>query len=180
MTGHGDSRMSVQAMKSGAIDLLVKPFRDRWRSVRALDSSEQRLVIEAAVLLPLVRLGSRVLPFLTLRHLLNRYATRRAVVDDGSTGRVSWAVTAAAKGLPLSTTCLFEALAADVMLRRRGLTCEMCFGVRMPTRATPFAAHAWIEHRGVVIVGQLEDLRDYAPLSPQRVRDELTGHIGPD
>ena len=29
MTGHGDIPMSVRAMKAGAIDFLVKPFRDQ-------------------------------------------------------------------------------------------------------------------------------------------------------
>ncbi|RWX81774.1 response regulator transcription factor [Neorhizobium lilium] len=29
MTGHGDIQMSVRAMKAGAIDFLVKPFRDQ-------------------------------------------------------------------------------------------------------------------------------------------------------
>lgn len=29
MSGHGDIRMSVQAMKAGAVDFLEKPFRDQ-------------------------------------------------------------------------------------------------------------------------------------------------------
>ena len=29
MTGHGDIPMSVRAMKGGAIDFLVKPFREQ-------------------------------------------------------------------------------------------------------------------------------------------------------
>ena len=29
MTGHGDIPMSVRAMKAGAVDFLVKPFRDQ-------------------------------------------------------------------------------------------------------------------------------------------------------
>jgi hypothetical protein len=34
----------------------------------------------------------------------------KAAVDDGSTERVTWAITAAARRLPMSTTCLFDAL----------------------------------------------------------------------
>jgi hypothetical protein len=150
-----------------------------WRSFRALDSSDRLLVVEASMLLPLVRVGTFLLPFPTLRRLLNCCATLKAAVDDGPTERVAWAVTAAARRLPMSTTCLFEALAADVMLRRRGCVCEIRFGVRMPTHATPFAAHAWIEHGGVVILGQLENLGDFAPLSLERVRHEAVDRLDP-
>ena len=112
-----------------------------------------------------------------MRRLLNGYATLKAAVDDGPTERVTWAIAAAARRLPMGTTCLFEALAATAMLRRRGCGCEIRFGVRMPTDATPFSVHTWIEHRGVVILGQLENLNEFAPLSLQRVRDEPTDHL---
>jgi hypothetical protein len=150
-----------------------------WRSFRARDSGDRSLITEAALLLPLVRLGTLVFPYPTLRRLLNRVAARKGAVDETSQGRVVWAVTAVARRLPWGTTCLFEALAAAAMLRRRGFDCELRFGVRMPTHASPFAAHAWIEHRGVVIVGRLENLRDFTPLSPQRVRDEPTDGLDP-
>ena len=29
ITGHGDIRMSVRAMKAGAVDFLIKPFQDQ-------------------------------------------------------------------------------------------------------------------------------------------------------
>jgi hypothetical protein len=114
-----------------------------------------------------------------LRRLLAHVAARKPAVDDRSMERVVWAVTAVAQRLPLATTCLFEALAADAMLRRRGFDCELRFGVRMPTQATPFAAHAWIEYRGVVIPGQLENVRDFTPLSLRDVRDEPTDGLDP-
>jgi len=148
-----------------------------WRRLRALNSADQLLVIEAAILLPLLRLGTFVLPFPTLRRFLNHYPTHKTAVVDGSTARADWAVRAAARRLPLKTTCLFEALAADAMLRRRGCTCELRFGVRLLTQASPFTAHAWIEHRGIVLLGQIENLRDFAPLSLQRVDDELNGRL---
>ena len=45
MTGHGDIRMSVKAMKAGAIDFLPKPFRDQDMLdavTRALDADRKR------------------------------------------------------------------------------------------------------------------------------------------
>src|SRR4026207_1829110 len=43
ITGHGDIPMSVRAMKSGAVEFLTKPFRDRIylkRSARQLNAIE--------------------------------------------------------------------------------------------------------------------------------------------
>jgi FixJ family two-component response regulator len=45
MTGHGDIPMSVRAMKAGAVDFLIKPFRDQDlldAVTRSLESDAQR------------------------------------------------------------------------------------------------------------------------------------------
>lgn len=49
MTGHGDIPMSVKAMKAGAVDFLVKPFRDQEMLdavAAALQRDEQRRAAE--------------------------------------------------------------------------------------------------------------------------------------
>ena len=53
MTGHGDIPMSVRAMKAGAIDFLIKPFRDQDMLdavTRALERDRKRRDDEKAVL----------------------------------------------------------------------------------------------------------------------------------
>ncbi len=41
ITGHGDVRMSVRAMKAGAVEFLTKPFRD-WELLDAVEQAVER------------------------------------------------------------------------------------------------------------------------------------------
>jgi FixJ family two-component response regulator len=79
ITGHGDVRMSVQAMKHGAIEFLTKPFRDQ----DLLD----------AVQLGLARDRARRDRELSLSSLLERFGTltprEREVMDQVSRGRLN-------------------------------------------------------------------------------------------
>ena len=128
------------------------------------------MVVEAAVLLLLVRAGLSLLPFTTLRRSLRYYSdsARSAAPSHGSlVPRVAWAVMAAARRLPMRTTCLVESLTGDAMLRRRGLSSTLRFGVRPPNGGA-LAAHAWVEHDGTVVFGALDELPEYSVLSPTR------------
>ena len=140
-----------------------------WRRFRSSDGRDRRVVVEAAALLVLVRAGLLILPFKALRRSLRYYArpTRQtAVVAEDVVRRVAWAVTAVARRIPMRTTCLVQSLAADAMLRRRGCECDLRFGVRpLQDGSARFPAHAWIEHRGVTVLGDFDGLRDYSVLS---------------
>ena len=143
---------------------------ESWRRFRALSGRDRLLVAEAAALLGLVWLGLSILPFPTLRRLVDRFVGHSDAVAAGSSSepvrRVAWAVLAVARRWPVRTTCLVEALAADAMLRRGGYAPELRFGVRPPgSGSKPLEAHAWLEHQGVVVLGDVENLPGYAVLS---------------
>jgi hypothetical protein len=129
-------------------------------------STDRRLIIEATVLLLLVRLGLWTLSFDTLRRWLGGIQARDTRSTNDVPKRVAWAIAAVARRLPFRITCLVETLAAHAMLRRCGLASTVRFGVKGGAgRAIPIDAHAWLECDGAVIVGQIENLREYAVLN---------------
>jgi hypothetical protein len=141
-----------------------------YRSFTALDRADRRLVFEAAVLIALAWTGLRLLRFATLRRILDGVARQPAFDTSEQNhaariGRVAWAIPAIAARFP-SATCLVQALAANAMLRRRGVACELRIGVRAGDNAAePIEAHAWVECAGAVAVGAVDDLTDFTVLA---------------
>lgn len=133
-----------------------------------MGAPDYRLLAEATVLLLLVRLGVWILPFATLRRLIDRLRLPKRRSKSDGVARLAWAVAVVARRLP-STTCLVQALAAEVMLRHRGYTPALRLGVRgRADDVKLIEAHAWLECGGTVVVGQVENLADYSMLSPPR------------
>ena len=142
-----------------------------WRKFRMLAPERRRLVCESAALTIVIAVAVRTIPFLRLRSLLHRAAALTARAKSGvappdSIQAVAWAVAAAAARLP-AATCLVRALAADAMLRRRAVRCELRLGVRRAD-ASPVKGHAWVECDGGVIIGAADRQSDYRTLEPVR------------
>lgn len=136
----------------------------RVRNFLRLPSSDRRLLISAALLLGTIRLGLWLIPFLTLRRLLGKFAEPRTSTQEAeasSTDRVLWAVTVASRYVPGANTCLTQALAAQVLLARRGGVA--CLRLGVARQEGRFQAHAWLESQGKVIFGRSEPGR-YAAL----------------
>lgn len=68
---------------------------------------------------------------------VNRFAASQA------TAMVTWAVDRVGTGRWMPASCLPRALAAQTMLRRRGVPSRLCLGVAKDEGA--LTAHAWIE-----------------------------------
>jgi hypothetical protein len=63
---------------------------------------------------------------------------------------------------PLQINCLPKAFVGDRLLRRKGYDVQLKIGVRKD-RLQRLIAHAWLEHDGRVILGDLANLGQYAP-----------------
>jgi hypothetical protein len=134
-----------------------------WQVYRfaCLPARDRRLLIRSAFLLAGIGLGLWLLPFERLRSLLGRAARRGCWA---SADRVVWAVGAASRCVPMST-CLIQALAAQVLLGGAKHPASVCIGVTRGEGGR-LQAHAWVESEGKVLIGGLEDLAHYAPLPP--------------
>ena len=124
----------------------MSPLTRFWH----LTAEERRLVTEAVVLVTAVRLGLSVLGFRPLRRVLARLGHHRVAVPLSS-GRIGWAVRAAARRVPRARTCLVEAIAAETLLARHGYTTQLRIGVARS--GAGIDAHAWLEQDGRPVFG---------------------------
>jgi hypothetical protein len=124
------------------------------------------LLCNAGLWLVATRLGLWLLPFRVVRRLLAR-AARPPMPLRGpspSPDRIARAVALARRFVP-HATCLPQALAAEALFIRYGQPADLRIGVAK-TAGGRLTAHAWVENRGRVVVGDLRDLSRYAPLPP--------------
>jgi hypothetical protein len=131
-----------------------------------LPAAERWLLVKAALLLAAIRLGLGLLPFHTLRRLVAEVAEAPTgwlqEADRSSADRIVWAVEAAGRHLPGAGTCLTQALAAQVLLARRGHPGLLHIGV-VKGEEGKLEAHAWLESRGRIVIGGSE-LERFTPL----------------
>ena len=138
------------------------PLLHDCRTFRALSADRRRLIVEAAALTGVIWLGLRTLSFANLRRALEAYAKRARRGSHSSLAEIGWAVVAAGRRFPTKRTCLVEALATDVMLRRRQHESVLHLGVRKTADCLrPLDGHAWVECDGMIVVGHVEDLVEY-------------------
>ena len=138
----------------------------RLREFRKLSPGLQILLFKTACLVTLIRLGLWLLPFQTVRALLNKLSQptnlnqlpRRAVVY-----RVTWAVTKTSRYIPRAT-CLTQALAAQVLLLRKGYPAELRIGVAIEDTGR-LEAHAWVECDDQIVIGGTDSPHRYTPFS---------------
>ena len=135
---------------------------------RFLDLSfpDRTLILHALFLVAVVRIALWLVPFRILYRLLEKVAPCRGCIwdlkgIDQETARIAWAVTAVSRFVP-EATCLTQALAVQAFLQRRRLPARLRIGV-CKGDGTRFAAHAWVESRGRVVVGG-PDVEHFVPL----------------
>lgn len=128
---------------------------------RQVGGRERSLVVEAVVCLALARLALALIPFPRIARRLGDLVppsdprARRAGLQASGANvarEVGWAVTRAARYVPFEAVCLPQAMAARIMLKRRGVESVMHFGAARG-EDKPIDAHAWLDAAGVEVTG---------------------------
>jgi hypothetical protein len=135
---------------------------NRIQQFGALPARKRRLLLRAVALVAAVRIALWTLPFRWVRSVVGR---RRAVSPELGKHHVehlAWAVQAAARRIP-GASCLTQAISLQHLMALAGHQAEVHIGVAKDA-ARGFEAHAWVEHRGAVVLGDDGDLGRYAPM----------------
>jgi hypothetical protein len=122
----------------------------------SLSPIEQRLLLKTILLIATVRLALWVVPFRILRRNLPRMSAASTETATPETvaflARTARYVTICARFVP-AASCLTQAIAAQIVLSHQRLPSTIRIGVARGGEKEPLRAHAWLECRGVVVVG---------------------------
>jgi Transglutaminase-like superfamily len=129
-----------------------------------LEPSARWLLLKTGLLLWAVRLGLWLLPLPRLRRLLAKLRPSQPMAPEDlrSIEKIVWAVTIASRYVP-AATCLTQALVGQILLAHYGEAAFLQIGVTK-NEAGELEAHAWVESRGRVVIGDSQELFRYARL----------------
>ena len=134
-------------MTDRATSLITKFFQ--------LPRYDRLLLLEATLLLAIAALAIAVLPFRYLGFVAAR-RTRRPkrprYTRSMEVRRVRWAIVTTARWVPWRALCFQQGLAAQSMLRRRGVPSVLYYGAAQDDRSG-LVAHVWVRDGDVEVVG---------------------------
>lgn len=131
---------------------------------------ERWLLFRTMILLVLIRLGLWIVPFRFMLRGVNRLRrmslrSQKAAIPPE---HIAWAVKAASPYVPRAT-CLTQAFAAHVLLGNYGWdNHHLSIGVAKGTDGR-LQAHAWIEHDGSILVGDMPGLTRFVALPSSKM-----------
>ncbi len=130
-------------------------------TLRHLPRRDRRLVLKTLALVWRVQLGLWFSPALALE-AYHRVSVNRSNVQRAPVYQLLWAIQTASRLVP-KVTSLTEALAAKSLLARYGYDSKLHVGVVKAGETVQ--AHAWLTQSGDILLGDLDDLTLYRPLS---------------
>lgn len=128
-----------------------------------LPKGDKHLLIEAVLILWVIRLALWSLPFSLLVRIIDKAVCTSLAKEKSSNikpEKLAWSIEVASRYAP-RTTCLVKALAGRVLLARKGYGSILCIGVARG-EGDSLEAHAWLKHQGSIIIGKSD--RKYAQL----------------
>jgi hypothetical protein len=130
-------------------------FRSDYQRFLALSGDDRMLLLETAIALLIAYAGIRWLPFrkVVASCVLGPAGEKQgASYCTGEISRVTWAVSALARRLPIKMVCFQKGLAVHRLLRRRGIRSLLHYGVRQD-HEEGLKAHVWVTYAGEPVIG---------------------------
>ena len=128
----------------------------RLRKFIRLSASDRTLLVEATILHGMARFALLALPFRWVASILgqNLEVTPETTDQrhDEVAERVSWAVHVAGRLAPWKSTCLTEAMAAKLALRRRRIPSTLYLGAGKDENQQ-ICYHAWLRSGDNIVAG---------------------------
>jgi hypothetical protein len=118
------------------------------------------MLVRASVLLGFASAAVALLPF----RLAIRFGSVPLGLANCSPEDCIWAVEAAARRLPWRTLCIEKGLAAQRLLRTRGVNAVLHYGARHHPATGKLEAHVWVTVDGRPVIGGAE-APDFAPIA---------------
>lgn len=122
-----------------------------------LPGPDKKLLIKTLLLMFKIRVMVWILPFSRIQNTLPQVSP---IKKNTSLNKLVWAVKVTSHYLP-RTTCLTNALTGHSLLSQHGYPSMVKIGVGRSAKGE-FEAHAWLEHKGEVVIGRSE--KEYIPL----------------
>jgi hypothetical protein len=125
-------------------------MRKLWK----LSTDDRLLLLEATLWLGVAGTAIAVLPFRHLGRLAScpvRLAVPPQQTRQMEVKRVRWAIITAARRIPWLAMCFQQGLAAQFMLRRRGIPSVLYYGAASDRRG--LSAHVWVRDGSVDVLG---------------------------
>jgi hypothetical protein len=154
---------------------LVHRLTSQLATLRRLSWADRSLLLQAGLIVSVVRLALKVISFRRVAALLKLASrTDLPVQADRSTTaarvlNVARLVNMSSRHSPLASTCLHRSLTLWWLLNRRGFDARLQFGTRRRNGA--FEAHAWVEHDGIV-VGEDPDEHDFVRIPWEPLKND--------
>jgi Transglutaminase-like superfamily len=135
----------------GAVRLVTIGMRTFWRQSR----QDRLLLLEAAVWLTIASFAIAVLPFrhvgsLAAMRIRRSEASRQMRLTEAR--RIRWAILVCARRVPWRAMCFQQGLAAQIMLRRRGVPSRLHYGAASDEQRG-LSAHVWVRDGDVNVIG---------------------------
>ena len=116
---------------------------------------DRLLLLEAGFCLAIAAIAISVLPFRHIGRLAARPLRRPKLprqAREREVRRIRWAITSTAARVPWRALCFEQGLAAQFMLRRRGIPSVLYYGAAQDEQ-TGLYAHVWVRDGDIDVIG---------------------------